>query len=1057
MAAREEWRVRHLSALSGLSECLALEGRYSEAINTCERALTLDRYSEDLHRRLMLYRYCAGEQALSLQAFRSYAKTVKEELGATPSPELARLRTQVEDRDVPGVDTLRRYPRPRRPVRLPYSLSRMHFVGRDREYALLAERLKETMERFGGAVAVEGEAGVGKTRLVEEFLGYARSNGALVLSGRCYERELGSPLEPIMDALESVIDVAKMVSESPQPGAEERNYLREAVPYDNSRIYRVLVRKLIRQSQGTGNKALVLFVDDVQWADPATLDFLSYCAKRVSGERVLLVTTYRREDATGLSGWLDHLAERRAVTTLSLGRLSLEDTTEFLSRISSRTFGELPSLANFLQGESEGNPFYAVEYLRWLIETGAVEIDSRRRICALKNELLQESALPSGVRSLVQARISSMDDEARELLKLAAVIGRTFDLELLCKATTRGQAEALDTIEPLTSSGLVVEVPAEEEYYFSHDKLRQELYEGISGPWRRKLHLRVAEVLEEVGGESAELAHHYLRAHAWRPALENLVRAAQKAEKSYVWDSALEGYARALEVARKLPDSEQTRFELLAAQESLLERRMEGWTERAAAVQEMLELANLFEDRAQLAEAYLRRMGVLAFSDLEGATEAGRVAVEIFRELGDEAGEAQVYQKVGYARWVNCDYAGALKANFQALRLHRTIGNRRDEANDLANMAQIYRYMGNYGQALRCAEEAARNYQELGNKLGEAWAISIMAGIHREREDPEAALPLALKALEFFTELGNRRSKFGMVSLHNACGTLYLDLGAPEKALEHFRAAVHLSQERGQVANEVNALMSVGVSLEQVGNFAGAADAYRRAIELLETDYEVSGMPEELSIEADTLTLLGGVLHHSLDEPVEAIKAYEAATEIYRELNDAHRLRKPLLGLAGLRWRMGSLEGSAHGYEEALNLARDHGETAHEATALASLSVVYRDLGRFKEALRCGREALRPLRELGDLQAEAYVLSSLAESHGKLGHYPSALSCLRRSLRLRRKVGDKEGEVGVLYDLARIYENLGDTDRGRACSVEAALKKGTLEQAQLALGAERRN
>jgi tetratricopeptide (TPR) repeat protein len=294
-----------------------------------------------------------------------------------------------------------------------------------------------------------------------------------------------------------------------------------------------------------------------------------------------------------------------------------------------------------------------------------------------------------------------------------------------------------------------------------------------------------------------------------------------------------------------------------------------------------------------------------------------------------------------------------------------------------------------------------------------------------------------------------------MVSLHNACGTLYLDLGAPEKALEHFRAAVHLSQERGQIANEVNALMSVGVSLEQVGDFADAADAYRRAVKLLETDYELSGTPEQLSVKADVLTLLAGVLHHSLDEPVEALKAYEAAIEIYRELDDAHRLRKPLLGLAGLCWRMGNLIDSARGYEEALNLAREHGETSHEAAALASLSVVYRDLGRLRDALRCGRAALRLLRELGDLQAEAYVLSSLAESHGKLGHYPSALSCLRRSLRLRRKVGDEEGEVGILYDLARIYEDVGDTDRSRACSEEATLKNETLEQAQLTLGGER--
>jgi hypothetical protein len=111
---------------------------------------------------------------------------------------------------VPGVDEgRRRYPRPRRPLRLPYSLGRAHFVGRDGEYALLAERLREAMGGSGGAVAVEGEAGIGKTRLVEEFLGYAGSRGALVLAGRCYERELGPPLEPISDAL------------GPLPAAEE--------------------------------------------------------------------------------------------------------------------------------------------------------------------------------------------------------------------------------------------------------------------------------------------------------------------------------------------------------------------------------------------------------------------------------------------------------------------------------------------------------------------------------------------------------------------------------------------------------------------------------------------------------------------------------------------------------------------------------------------------------------------------------------------------------------------------------------------------------------------
>ncbi len=581
MAARERWRERQLALSSDLSECLALKGRYADAIETCKHALALDGYREDLHRRLMLYHYCAGEQNLSLRAFRSYARMLREELGAAPSAELVRLKDQVEGRDVPGVDARRRYPKPRRPLRLPYSLSRAHFVGRDGEYGLLAERMREVSAGNGSTIAVEGEAGIGKTRLAEEFLGYAHSRGVRVLRGRCYERELGPPLEPVMDALGQVENSADILSEMSEDYEQNPDRSWNDKPHGAARVYQELTGKLIRESRDEG---LALFIDDLQWADPATLEFLSYMAKRISGERVLLVLTYRREQSPELSGWLERLAERRAVTTLSLDRLTLEDVNQLLLRLSSRSFADLSSLAEFVYRESEGNPFYAVEYLRWLIESGAVEIDSRRRISGLKSEVLLENALPSGVRALIRARFGELNEDARELLEVAAVIGRSFDLGLLCGAAGLGEIEAFTKIKPLMGSGLIVETSREMKYHFSHDKLRQALYEDIESPQRRMMHLQVAKALEEGGCEPAELAHHYMRAEDWRPALENLVRAARKAEGGHAWETALKDYGRALEIVGKLPGSEETRFDLLAARESLIEH-LDRREERTAAVQ----------------------------------------------------------------------------------------------------------------------------------------------------------------------------------------------------------------------------------------------------------------------------------------------------------------------------------------------------------------------------------------------------------------------------------------------------------------------------------------
>ncbi len=1046
--AREEWQERRLSALSGLAECLAQKGHYTEAIGLCQEALALDRYREGFQRQLMLYRYCAGEQSLALRAYRDYARLLKEELGASPSPELTRLKERMEARDVPGVDELRRYPKPRRPLRFPYSLSRTHFAGRNREYALLAERLKETMEGRGDAVAVEGEAGVGKTRLVEEFIGYARSRGMRVFSGRCYERELGAPLEPISEAISPLVETDNLFA-AKDKDAETHGDRPRAAPYEQTRAYRVLTEELLRESRKTDHEAVVLFVDDVQWADPATLDFLFYLARRIKDERLLLIFAYRREDVPFLSDWLHRLAERRTITTLSLDRLSQEDLAQIIARMSSRTFGELSPLASFLQRESEGNPFYAVEYLRWLIEAGIVRIDSRRRICGLSSEALEVGKLPSGVRSLIEARLGGLDCKARDLLELAAVVGRSFELGLLCTAAARGEAEVFANIGPTTSSGLVVET-LQGEYYFSHDKLRQVLYEGISGPRLQKLHLRVARALEDMNGEPAELAHHYLRAKEWRSALENLALAARRAEDGYAWETALESYARALEVAEKLPGSEERRFELLAARERLLEytNRRE---ERAETVREMFGLARVLADQARIAEVHVRRVGVLAtLGDPEGAAQAGREAIAIFRELGDRANEARAYREIGYVRWVSKDYAGALEASFEGLAIRREIGDRAGEAGAAGNIAQIYRSMGDHDEALRWAEEAVRIHRELGDMLGEGMRLTTMAAIHRERGDLKTALSLNLRTLRYNEEVGAKNLN---VAQHSTCGTLLLRLGDPEEALKHFRAAARLAQEIGYARDEGNSLMGVGATLERLGDVNGAADNYRMAVELLQTAHEESRTEEDLSAKAEALNLLAAVLHRALDKPGEALDAYEAAARIYRKLGEDRRLCKLLLGLAGLRWRTGDPEGSARGYEEALELAREHGDKAREAVALVSLSVVHRDLGQAKESLRCGRRALELLRDLEDSRAEAYVLGSLAESYEELGYYPSALSCLKRSSRLRRKFGDGEGETQALQYLAKIYEKLGDKAHARKALEEAARK----EEARVASIAEKRS
>ena len=177
-------------------------------------------------------------------------------------------------------------------------MGEVDFVGRDRELSRLHELLRLAEQGQGNALALEGEAGVGKTRLVEEFL--ATSRPAQVFCGRCFERELSVPLEPIRSAL------APLGKTMTSP-LESSGHFWTADPADRSTVHQSHMAPLLRaarQHPSAGLHGAVLFIDDVQWADAATLEFLSYAVKRVRGEPVLILLSFRREDSKSLENWL---------------------------------------------------------------------------------------------------------------------------------------------------------------------------------------------------------------------------------------------------------------------------------------------------------------------------------------------------------------------------------------------------------------------------------------------------------------------------------------------------------------------------------------------------------------------------------------------------------------------------------------------------------------------------------------------------------------------------------------------------------------------------------
>ena len=316
-------------------------------------------------------------------------------------------------------------------------------------------------------------------------------------------------------------------------------------------------------SEISASAPVLLVLDDLQWADRPTLLLLRHLARAPDSGRVLVLGSYRATE-TQIDGFAEALAElrrERLVTQIEVKGLTEAQTAELI-RI--RAEGEpSPSFCRALHAETEGNPFFIEEIVRHLAEAGVRTDQAGARE-------LQRFGLPQGVKDVIARRLSRLDDQAMEWLRVAAVIGRDVDAGLLEAVVSLDEDEFLNALDEALSAGLVVESPAKGgRYSFSHALIRETLYEGMSAPRRTRIHRRVGEALEAEGADRhlTELALHFTRAAGSQDAekaIDYATRAGAQATAMVAHEEAAGHYARALEVQERFaPDALARRSELL--------------------------------------------------------------------------------------------------------------------------------------------------------------------------------------------------------------------------------------------------------------------------------------------------------------------------------------------------------------------------------------------------------------------------------------------------------------------------------------------------------------
>lgn len=564
---RERLSQSFVEAAGRLILLLEAQRDYGAAIKYAQRLLRHDPLREATYRDLMRLYALTGDRAAALYTYHTCATILQRELTVEPGRATREAYEQLLHTERVGQGLGEGSDRPlySHVLAATYPL-----VGRQREWARLQSEWLTTVSGEPHAVLLVGEAGIGKTRLGEELVEWAERQGIAMAVARCYAAEGGLAFAPVVSWLRTLplpplqplwlSEIARLLPEllAEQPDLPEPGPLTEA--WQRQRLLEALVRALL------GSQPLLLMIDDLQWCDRDTLEFLHYLLRYDPGARLMLIGTMRPEEIEAehpLASLLAALRRNGQLAEIELGLLDEAETVYLASKVADRRL-DAPFMA-YLYKETEGNPLFVVEAVRADMSVGLVsqereegaeltevEGEGSLRDSGAKSEPASSpiAGLSPTVYAVIATRLERLSPACRELVSVAATVGREFTFDILAQASGVDEATLVQGLDELWQRRIIRE-QGTNAYDFSHDKLRGVAYASLSQARRQVLHRHVAEALEVVhtgnlDAVSGQIASHYERASMPSKAAAYHRRAAEAARRVYANEEAMRHLRRGL-------------------------------------------------------------------------------------------------------------------------------------------------------------------------------------------------------------------------------------------------------------------------------------------------------------------------------------------------------------------------------------------------------------------------------------------------------------------------------------------------------------------------------
>lgn len=986
---RERLHEEYLWALKQLTVLAKQWGDDERALAYAQRLVAADPLRETAHRELMRLYHALGRPRAALEQYAVVRKLLADELGVEPAAATAALYREIQSslEEAAG------------PAHLPApapalgELAHLPFVGRTAERAALLEALQAAGRGHGGVVLLEGPAGVGKTRLAEELVADAQWRGFQVGLGRADPLAASAPYQPLCDALAPLLTPlrAAQLAALVEPlwlsaGAALLPVLRQHLPdlpslapLEPRQEQQRLWEGLARCAGGLAAVVpLLLVVEDVHWADAATLAVLTYLAPRLPGQRLLVVLTCRGAEARERAVvWeeLEALDRALSLRRIAVAAFAAEESAALVQRALGleTTDPQGQALIAALQRRTGNHALFLVETLKAMVEQGAMA-SAPGGGWALPADPVP-LPLPASLQELVGQRLQRLPPALRGTVELAAVLGDEVGFGLLARAGSAEAAELAAHLGGLCQRGFLAETAT--GYRFEHEVVRETVY-GVTSPRRRQaLHRQAVAALEALHPDSLESLAHHAAASGDRPRAARYYRqAGERAAVQYASREAVVFLSRAIEFTAE--DQAAERYALLLAREKAHDLLGEREAQRQD-LEGLYQVASTLDEKRQ-AEAALRQANYAeGTSDFSAAVAAAQDAARLARRAGDALAEAAACSQWGVALRRQGDYAAAQSQIEQALELARRAGLPAIETAFLRQLGILHWHRGNMASAKDCYAQSL----EIAQGIGDRWNAG--------------------RAL-------------------NNLGTVAWAQGEHAAARGYFEDSLRLKRELGDRRGEASTLGNLGTLLASTDN-AAAAGYYEQALQIAR---EVGDRWE-----AGLLLNNLGICWLEQGEYGKALPCYEEALLIRRSVGDRNGMATTLGNLGEIMRLHGDLEQAQVYYDESLQVAEEISYRVGVCWIRIYRSLALHLHGQEQEAACRAQEALDLAIQIQNQHLQARAMINLGHARAALGEVEEACACYERARALHREAGEQGQALDALAGLARAALSRGQIQAAR--------------------------